>query len=120
MSFRTRNKSLPIFEPVSVPRAFQRFSDRRFHEDSSPPQAAHNRATTFRYDPADGLDCSAHAVGRPSGLHDSAYVAGAADVIVGSARSCQELTQASASKPELISTDYFVNCMIAHGAKPDG
>jgi hypothetical protein len=31
---------------------------------------------------------------------------------------CQELTQASASKPELISKDYFANCMIAHGAKP--
>jgi hypothetical protein len=28
---------------------------------------------------------------------------------------CQELTQASASKPELISKDYFANCMIAHG-----
>jgi hypothetical protein len=27
----------------------------------------------------------------------------------------QELTQASASKPELISKDYFANCMIAHG-----
>jgi hypothetical protein len=31
---------------------------------------------------------------------------------------CQELTQASASKPELINKDYFANCMIAHGAKP--
>jgi hypothetical protein len=31
---------------------------------------------------------------------------------------CQELTQASASSPELISKDYFANCMIAHGAKP--
>jgi hypothetical protein len=28
---------------------------------------------------------------------------------------CKELTQASASKPELISKDYFANCMIAHG-----
>jgi hypothetical protein len=29
---------------------------------------------------------------------------------------CQELTQASASSPELMSKDYFANCMIAHGA----
>jgi hypothetical protein len=29
---------------------------------------------------------------------------------------CQELTQASASKPELIDKDYFNQCMIAHGA----
>jgi hypothetical protein len=28
---------------------------------------------------------------------------------------CQELTQASGSKPELISKDYFANCMITHG-----
>jgi hypothetical protein len=31
---------------------------------------------------------------------------------------CKELTQASASKPELIDKDYFANCMNAHGAKP--
>jgi hypothetical protein len=31
---------------------------------------------------------------------------------------CHELTQASASSLELISKDYFANCMIAHGAKP--
>jgi hypothetical protein len=29
---------------------------------------------------------------------------------------CQELTQASASSPELISKDYFAQCLIAHGA----
>ena len=29
---------------------------------------------------------------------------------------CQELTQASASKPELIDKNYFAQCMIAHGA----
>jgi hypothetical protein len=29
---------------------------------------------------------------------------------------CQELTQASASSPELISKDYFAQCMLAHGA----
>ena len=29
---------------------------------------------------------------------------------------CQELTQASASSPELVSKDYFAQCMIAHGA----
>jgi hypothetical protein len=32
--------------------------------------------------------------------------------------SAKELTQASASKPELIDKDYFANCMNAHGAKP--
>jgi hypothetical protein len=29
---------------------------------------------------------------------------------------CQELTQASASSPELIDKNYFAQCMIAHGA----
>jgi hypothetical protein len=29
---------------------------------------------------------------------------------------CKELTQASASKPELIDKNYFAQCMIAHGA----
>jgi hypothetical protein len=29
---------------------------------------------------------------------------------------CKELTQASASKPELIDKDYFAQCMNAHGA----
>jgi hypothetical protein len=29
---------------------------------------------------------------------------------------CQELTQASASKPELIDKNYFAQCMKAHGA----
>jgi hypothetical protein len=29
---------------------------------------------------------------------------------------CQQLTQASASSPALISKDYFDNCMIAHGS----
>ena len=29
---------------------------------------------------------------------------------------CQELTQASASKPELIDKNYFAQCMVAHGA----
>ena len=29
---------------------------------------------------------------------------------------CKELTQASASKPELIDKDYFSQCMKAHGA----
>jgi hypothetical protein len=77
------------------------------------PQAAHNRATTFRHDPANDPDWSAHAVGRPCGLRD---VADTADVSVGCARYLQELTQASASKPELISKDYFANCMIALGA----
>jgi hypothetical protein len=31
---------------------------------------------------------------------------------------CKELTQASASKPELIDKNYFAQCMIAHGANP--
>ena len=29
---------------------------------------------------------------------------------------CKEMTQASASKPELIDKDYFAQCMNAHGA----
>jgi hypothetical protein len=29
---------------------------------------------------------------------------------------CKELTQASASKPDLIDKDYFAQCMNAHGA----
>jgi hypothetical protein len=29
---------------------------------------------------------------------------------------CQELTQASASSPELIDKNYFAQCMIEHGA----
>jgi hypothetical protein len=29
---------------------------------------------------------------------------------------CKEMTQASASKPELIDKDYFSQCMNAHGA----
>jgi hypothetical protein len=29
---------------------------------------------------------------------------------------CQEMTQASASSPELIDRNYFAQCMIAHGA----
>jgi hypothetical protein len=29
---------------------------------------------------------------------------------------CQELTQASASSPELIDKNYFAQCMITHGA----
>jgi hypothetical protein len=29
---------------------------------------------------------------------------------------CQEMTQASASSPELIDKNYFAQCMIAHGA----
>jgi hypothetical protein len=33
---------------------------------------------------------------------------------------CQEMTQASASSPELISKDYFAQCMIAHGASATG
>jgi hypothetical protein len=33
---------------------------------------------------------------------------------------CKELTQASASKPELIDKDYFSQCMSAHGASGPG
>jgi hypothetical protein len=32
---------------------------------------------------------------------------------------CKELTQASASKPELIDKDYFSQCMNAHGASAE-
>jgi hypothetical protein len=31
---------------------------------------------------------------------------------------CQQLAQASASSPELISKDYFNGCMIAHSSGP--
>jgi hypothetical protein len=31
---------------------------------------------------------------------------------------CQQLAQASASSPELVSSDYVDQCMIAHGYRP--
>jgi hypothetical protein len=79
------------------------------------PQAAHNRATSFRYD-------------RPmirvvplllSGLLAGCATASSPSASVDVRALCEELTKASASSPERIDKNYFSQCMIAHGASAE-